>query len=124
MKNLFTIDCGEIYLREFILEDAENIYTLANETEISKYLPGWKTTREQRLEWVREYKIPWNREFLEAASGKLDVQETPLNLGVVLKETKIHKATTSQSPPRGILLWTMLTTPSRQSGSGLRIKTH
>ena len=86
-EKLFTIDCGEILLREFILEDAEKIYTLANETDISKYLPDWKTSKQQRLEWVRDYEIPWNKDFLEAASGIPNIQGQMLKLGVILKRT-------------------------------------
>lgn len=86
MEDLFTIDCGDILLREFIVEDAEKVYKFANQKEISKFLPDWKTSREQRLEWVRDYEIPGNKEFLKAASES-NIKEQMLKTGVVLKET-------------------------------------
>lgn len=86
MEKLFSIDCGDFILREYILEDAESIYKLALEDEIYRFLPEWRTTREQRLEWVRDWEIPGNKAFLNAVSeGK--VPEGYFRLGIVLKET-------------------------------------
>jgi [ribosomal protein S5]-alanine N-acetyltransferase len=85
MIHLFTIDCGEFILREYIVEDAEAIYNLALEEEINRFLPDWKTSREQRLEWVRDYEIPGNQAFLKAVADGT-VPEGYLRLGIVLKE--------------------------------------
>jgi RimJ/RimL family protein N-acetyltransferase len=86
MNNIFTIDCGKIFLREFIIEDAEKIYEFAKEEDISKFLLDWKTSKEQRLEWVRDYEIQWNKEFLQAAST-YSIKDQMLKMGVVLKKT-------------------------------------
>lgn len=62
ISNLFTIDCGEIILREFRIEDVDAIYELTSQPEVYEYLPDWHSTREQRLNWVTNYKIPSNKE--------------------------------------------------------------
>jgi [ribosomal protein S5]-alanine N-acetyltransferase len=85
MENPFTIDCGDFILREYRIEDAEAIYNLAMEEEIYRFLPDWRTSREQRLEWVRDYEIPANQAFLKAVSEG-SVPEGYLRLGIVLKE--------------------------------------
>lgn len=71
LNSVFTIDCGEIYLREFSVEDVDNIYSISNQLEVSKFLPDWKSTREQKLDWVKNYEIPDNKEFLKAADIKI-----------------------------------------------------
>jgi len=52
---LFTLDCGEIFLREFQIEDSEKIQSLTTEPDISKFLPDWRSSREQIMltGWVR-----------------------------------------------------------------------
>ncbi len=55
---LFRLDCGEIYLQEFSTKDAESIYNISNQPEIEKFLPDWKSTKEQRVNWVVNYEIP------------------------------------------------------------------
>ena len=64
MNNLFTIDCGEILLREFRIEDADAIYELTSQPEVYEFLPDWRSAREQRLDWVTNYEIPDNQDFL------------------------------------------------------------
>lgn len=86
-ENLFTIDCGDIFLREFRIEDANDIYNLSMQTEISDLLPDWKSTREQRLEWLTNYEVPANKEFIKAASGIPTIDDHQLKLGIILKET-------------------------------------
>ena len=34
---LFKIDCGDIYLQEFTVKDAESIYNISNQPEIEKF---------------------------------------------------------------------------------------
>ncbi|MBY6036610.1 GNAT family N-acetyltransferase [Fictibacillus nanhaiensis] len=87
LSKKFTIDCGDIYLREFTVEDAIDIYNIASEKEISTFLPDWKSTKEQRLDWVTNYEIPANKEFLKAVSGTPAVRGEFLKLGIILKET-------------------------------------
>lgn len=85
MNDLFTIDCGEIYLREFTIDDVDAIYEITNQPEVYEFLPSWKSTRDQRLDWVANYEIPSNKRFLAAVPNIED--QTYLNLGIILKET-------------------------------------
>jgi len=85
MNDLFTIDCGEILLREFRVEDVDAIYELTSQPEVYKFLPDWHSTREQRLTWVTNYEIPSNKEFLSALPNISG--QNCLKLGIVLKET-------------------------------------
>jgi [ribosomal protein S5]-alanine N-acetyltransferase len=85
MNNLFMIDCGDFILREYTEKDADAIYYLAMEDEIYRFLPDWRTTKEQRIEWVRDYEIPGNQAFLKAVSEGI-VPEGYFRLGIILKE--------------------------------------
>lgn len=85
MNNLFTIDCGEIVLREFRIEDVDAIYELTSQPEVYKYLPDWRSTKEQRLNWVTNYEIPDNKKFLAAVPNLSGANY--LKLGIILKET-------------------------------------
>ncbi|MFD1174518.1 GNAT family N-acetyltransferase [Oceanobacillus picturae] len=84
MGELFTIDCGEILLREFRTEDVDAIYELTSQPEVYEFLPDWRSTREQRLDWVTNYEIPDNKEFLANIPS---IGERWLKLGIFLKET-------------------------------------
>ncbi|GGP15216.1 GNAT family N-acetyltransferase [Oceanobacillus neutriphilus] len=84
MKELFTIDCGEIILREFLTEDAEAIYQLTSQPEVYEFLPDWRSTKEQRAEWLKNYEIPDNKKFIEASP---EITNEFLKLGMILKET-------------------------------------
>ncbi|KZZ83964.1 GNAT family N-acetyltransferase [Bacillus sp. SJS] len=79
----FTLDLGEILLREFTIEDAADIYRISNEPEVASFLPDWKSTMEQRLDWVTNYEIPANKEFLSAS----DATDGHLKLGIIHKES-------------------------------------
>lgn len=83
-KGLFRIDCQDIYLQEFSIEDAEDIYRISNQPEIAHLLPDWKSTKEQRLDWVTNYEIPANKAFLD---GVPDIEDHPLKLGVFSSST-------------------------------------
>ncbi|MDN4494442.1 GNAT family N-acetyltransferase [Ureibacillus sp. BA0131] len=85
MNQLFTIDCGDILLREYRVEDANAIYEITSQPEVYEYLPDFKSTREQRLDWVTNYEIPLNQKFLTAVPNI--EEQTYLRLGIVLKET-------------------------------------
>ncbi|MGE7665217.1 GNAT family N-acetyltransferase [Ureibacillus composti] len=85
MNPLFTIDCGEIILREYRVEDADEIYEITSQPEVHEFLPDFKTTREQRLDWVTNYEIPSNKRFLSAVPNIED--QTYLRMGMILKET-------------------------------------
>ncbi|MGD6874764.1 GNAT family N-acetyltransferase [Sutcliffiella horikoshii] len=86
-KELLRIDCGDIYLQEFSIKDADSIYKISNQPEISNFLPDWKSTREQRIDWVTNYEIPANKEFLEAVKSTADIEGHFLKLGVFISAT-------------------------------------
>ncbi|HFK1685625.1 TPA: GNAT family N-acetyltransferase, partial [Bacillus tropicus] len=84
---LFKIDCRGIYLQEFTVKDAESIYKIANQTEIEKFLPDWKSTKEQRINWVVNYEIPENKAFLHAVRTTANIDDHILKLGIFKKTT-------------------------------------
>lgn len=86
-EKLFRIDCGDIYLQEFSIEDADSIYRISNQPEIFNFLPDWKSTKEQRVDWVTNYEIPANKAFLDAVENTLNIAGHFLKLGVFIKET-------------------------------------
>jgi RimJ/RimL family protein N-acetyltransferase len=86
-EKLFRIDCGDIYLQEFSIEDADNIYRISNQPEIFNFLPDWKSTKEQRVDWVTNYEIPANKAFLDAATKSSNIEGHFLKLGVFIKDT-------------------------------------
>ncbi|WP_002147480.1 GNAT family N-acetyltransferase [Bacillus cereus] len=85
--NLFRIDCGDIYLQEFTIKDAESIYKISNQPEIEKFLPDWKSTKEQRVNWVTNYEVPENKAFFDAVKLTSNVEEYSLKLGVFITST-------------------------------------
>ncbi|ALQ68184.1 MULTISPECIES: GNAT family N-acetyltransferase [Bacillus cereus group] len=84
---LFKIDCGDIYLQEFTIKDAESIYNISNQPEIEKFLPDWKSTKEQRVNWVVNYEIPENKAFLHAMRITTNIDDHILKLGIFKKIT-------------------------------------
>ncbi|MCU4989952.1 GNAT family N-acetyltransferase [Bacillus cereus] len=87
LTNLFRIDCGHIYLQEFTVKDAESIYKIANQPEIAKFLPDWKSTKEQRVDWVANYEIQENKAFLNAVRTTTNIDDHILRLGIFKKTT-------------------------------------
>ncbi|WP_462411733.1 GNAT family N-acetyltransferase [Neobacillus sp. Marseille-QA0830] len=85
-KDILMIDLGDILLREYIVKDADAIYELTLQPEVYEFLPDFKTTREQRLNWVTNYEIPLNKKFI-AALPNIE-EQTYLRLAVILKETE------------------------------------
>lgn len=83
----FTIECEDILLREYKMEDLDAIFKITHEPEIRQFLPGWDVSREQRLEWLTHYEIVENRKFLQAVHDGGDVGQLRLRLAIVLKET-------------------------------------
>ncbi|RAV05558.1 GNAT family N-acetyltransferase [Paenibacillus sp. YN15] len=89
MEKLFTIDCGEIYLQEFRVEDSDAIYEITSQPEVYEFLPDWRTTKEKRLYFVTKYEIPSNKGFL----ASLPNIEGLSSLYSLLKLAIIHKET-------------------------------
>ena len=83
----FRIDLEDIYLQEFSIENANSIYKISNQPEISSFLPDWKSTREQRMDWVTNYEIPANKAFLEAVKNTAEIEGHFLKLGVFISAT-------------------------------------
>lgn len=86
-QGLFRIDCQDLYLQEFSIEDAIHIHRISNQPKIYRFLPDWKSTKEQRVDWVTNYEIPANKAFLDAAANMTDIGDHFLKLGVFIKET-------------------------------------
>lgn len=83
----FTLVVGAIRLRAYMAEDAEAIHALTWQPEIHAWLPGWNVSLEQRREWLENYEIPENGEFLRLASNGEDVGELRLRLAIMLEQT-------------------------------------
>ncbi|WDF52458.1 GNAT family N-acetyltransferase [Paenibacillus sp. KACC 21273] len=87
-ENIFTIDCEDIILREFIVNDLDDFHSLTSQPEIYKYLPDWNVSKQQRKDWLTNYEIPENKQFLHAVSQGSDIGVLCLRLGIILKETQ------------------------------------
>ncbi|MED0989601.1 GNAT family N-acetyltransferase [Bacillus nitratireducens] len=87
LTKLFRIDCGDIYLQEFTVKDAESIYKISNQPEIEKFLPDWKSTKEQRTHWIINDEIPANKAFLDAMKTTSNIDGHSLQLGIFNKDT-------------------------------------
>lgn len=85
--NFFTIDCKDVLLREYILDDLEKFHSLTWQPEIHEYLLGWNVSKERREDWFINYEIPGNKQFLNAVSDGRSIGELRLRLGIILKET-------------------------------------
>ncbi|MFE4762915.1 GNAT family N-acetyltransferase [Bacillus mycoides] len=85
--NLFRIDCGDIYLQEFTIKDGESIYKISNQPEIEQFLPDWKSTKEQRIDWIINDEIPANKAFLNAVKNTCNIDDHILKLGIFNKDT-------------------------------------
>ncbi|MES5893915.1 MULTISPECIES: GNAT family N-acetyltransferase [Bacillus cereus group] len=84
---LFRLDCGDIYLQEFSTKDAESIYKISNQPEIEKFLPDWKSTKEQRVHWIINDEIPANQAFVDAVENTSNIDGHLLKLGIFIKDT-------------------------------------
>lgn len=86
-EKVFTIDCKDVILREFIVADLDKFHSLTWQPEIHEYLPGWNVSKEQRENWFINYEIPGNKQFLNAVSENGVIGELRLRLGIILKES-------------------------------------
>ncbi|QYK63342.1 GNAT family N-acetyltransferase [Paenibacillus sp. S25] len=82
-----SIECKDIILREYQLEDLNQLQVLTWQPEIYGFLSGWNVEKEVRLDWLKNYEIPENNQFLKRVEEGLDVGDLRLRLGIVLKET-------------------------------------
>ncbi|MGM7681322.1 GNAT family N-acetyltransferase [Cytobacillus sp. Hm23] len=81
----FMIDCGDIYLRELRIEDLDEYFEITTHPGVDEFLPDWKSTKEQRLDWLVNWEIPGGREFLQSVPR---IGTKSLKLGIILKETE------------------------------------
>ncbi|MBD3921865.1 GNAT family N-acetyltransferase [Paenibacillus sp. PR3] len=86
-RNVFTIECEDIVLREFQENDLDAFHALTWEPHFHAYLTDWNVAREQREEWFLQYEIPDNKRFLDAVAQDGDIGELRLRLGIILKAT-------------------------------------
>lgn len=62
-KDLFTIDCKDIVLREYNVNDLDPFYALTWQPEIYEFLPSWNVSKEKRKHWLLNYEIKENKEI-------------------------------------------------------------
>ncbi|MBP1993023.1 GNAT family N-acetyltransferase [Paenibacillus eucommiae] len=86
-NNVFTIECADIILREYRIEDLDEFYALTQQSEITEFLPGWDVSKEQRLEWLINHELIENKQFLKAVSEGGNIAQLRLRLGIISKET-------------------------------------
>ncbi|UOE53853.1 GNAT family N-acetyltransferase [Bacillus sp. CMF12] len=79
------IDCCEIILREYRMEDVSALYEITLQPEVNEFIPGAQATLEQRINWMENYEIPANKKFRSSMPHLKDAGF--LNLGIILKET-------------------------------------
>ncbi|WPQ55448.1 hypothetical protein [Paenibacillus polymyxa] len=82
-----SIECKDIILREYLLEDLDKIHELTWRPGIYEFLPGRNVEKEVRLDWLKNYEIPENNQFLRRVEEGVRVEDLRLKLGIVLKET-------------------------------------
>ncbi|MDQ0089113.1 RimJ/RimL family protein N-acetyltransferase [Paenibacillus anaericanus] len=83
----FTIECKDIILREYRVEDIDAMYAITCEPEVLEFLPDWNAPKEQRLDWLVNYEIGENKQFLKAVAEGGAIGELRLRLAVISKET-------------------------------------
>ncbi|GIP29307.1 N-acetyltransferase [Paenibacillus sp. J23TS9] len=86
-NDIFTIDCKDILLREYLIEDVEALCALTRQPEIKTFLPDWDVPLEQRVDWITNYETVDNQRFLQAVASGGHVGDLMLRLGIILKET-------------------------------------
>lgn len=67
--------------------DLDEFHSLTWQPEIHEYLPGWNVTKEQRKNWLINYEILENKQFLIAVSQGGVIGELRLRMGIELRES-------------------------------------
>ncbi|OAX49115.1 GNAT family N-acetyltransferase [Paenibacillus sp. AD87] len=80
------IECKDIYLREYRLEDLKKLQEITWQPEVYKFLPGWNAAVEDRALWLTQYEIPENQNFKQAVLAEGDIGDLCLRMAIVLKE--------------------------------------
>lgn len=81
-----SIDCKDIILREYQLGDLDKLHELTWQPEIYEYLHGWNVEKEVRFNWLKNYEIPENNQFLERVKEGHKVEDLRLRLGIIHKD--------------------------------------
>ncbi|WP_211745651.1 GNAT family N-acetyltransferase [Paenibacillus sp. Marseille-Q4541] len=87
INNMFTIECKDIILREYQVEDLGALHNLTWQPHFHEFLLDWNVSKEQREDWFHHYEIPENKRFIQAVSKDGYIGELRLRLGIILKET-------------------------------------
>jgi RimJ/RimL family protein N-acetyltransferase len=87
IHDVFTIECNDIILREFRVEDLDEYHSLTWQPEIYEFLPGWNVHKEQRKSWLINYEIKENKRFLRAVAEGGNIEQLRLRLGIILKDS-------------------------------------
>lgn len=85
-KNIFTIECRDIILREYQVEDLDELQNITWQPHFYEFLIDWNVSKEQREDWIKNYEIPDNERFLDAVSKDGDIGELRLRLGIMSKD--------------------------------------
>lgn len=83
-REVFTIECKDIVLREFKMDDLDELYALTLQPEITDNLPDWIGTKDQYRDWLENKYIKGNKEFFNAIPY---VDDNWVIFGIILKET-------------------------------------
>ncbi|WP_054957323.1 hypothetical protein [Paenibacillus dakarensis] len=75
---ILNIECEDIILREYQLEDLDELHELTWQPEIYEFLPGWNVEKEMRHNWLMNYEIPENNQFLQRVNDGLKVEDLRL----------------------------------------------
>jgi len=86
-KNTFTIACKDIILREYRVEDLDELHNITWQPHFYEFLVDWNVAKEQREDWIINYEIPDNKRFLDAVSKDGNVGELRLRLGIISKHS-------------------------------------
>ncbi|CAI6087331.1 GNAT family N-acetyltransferase [Cohnella sp. JJ-181] len=80
-----TIECQDIILREYRIEDLDKLHEISWQPEIYQYLPGWNVAKAIREDWLRNYEIPENNQFISRVNEDQKVESLRLRMGIILK---------------------------------------
>ncbi|BBI34020.1 GNAT family N-acetyltransferase [Cohnella abietis] len=86
-EDIFTIECDDILLREYRVEDLDEFHNLTWQPHFYEFLTDWNVSMEQREDWFKNYEIPENKQFLNAVSRDGDIGELRLRLSIISKAT-------------------------------------
>lgn len=84
---ILEIETDRLRLESFEKKHMEGIYQITTEAKVREFLPDWISTFEQRMEWLEKYEVFENHRFVEAIPDIDSLEEDPLRMAIVLKET-------------------------------------